>query len=122
MDVTKAEESLNAAEICYSAGLYNSSASRGYYAMFQAAQVALERAGFKRPEWSHTALRAAFSNELTRRRKLYSPFLGRHLALGLELRLVADYEAGAVNRKQAKRGLRWAKDFVEQIKKGFGHE
>jgi len=122
MDIAKAEESLKAAELCYNAGLYNSSASRVYYAMFQAAQVALEKAGFKRPEWSHTALRAAFGNELTRRRKLYSPFLVRHLTLGLELRLVADYEEGAVSRKHAIRGLGWAKKFIEQIKKGIGHD
>jgi len=82
MDIAKAEESLKAAELCYNAGLYNSSASRAYYAMFQAAQVALEKAGFKRAEWSHTALRATFANELTRRRKLYSPFLACHLTLG----------------------------------------
>jgi uncharacterized protein (UPF0332 family) len=121
MDMAKAEESLKAAELCYTTGLYNSAASRAYYAMFQAAQVALERAGFKRPEWSHTALRAAFANELTRRRKLYSPFLARYLTLGLELRLVADYEEGEVSGKRAERGVRWAKEFVEQMKEGLSH-
>ena len=61
MEITKAEESLKAADLCYSQGLYNSSASRGYYAMFQAAQVALEAAGFTRPEWSHAGLHATFA-------------------------------------------------------------
>lgn len=42
MEIAKAEESLKAAALCHSQGLYNSSASRAYYAMFQAAQVALE--------------------------------------------------------------------------------
>jgi Uncharacterized conserved protein related to C-terminal domain of eukaryotic chaperone, SACSIN len=50
MELAKVEESLKAAELCYKAGLYNSSVSRAYYAMFQAAQVALEKAGFKRSE------------------------------------------------------------------------
>jgi len=63
MELAEVEESLKAAELCYKAGLYNSSVSRAYYAMFQAAQVALEKAGFKRSEWSHTALRAMFGNE-----------------------------------------------------------
>ena len=116
MNMEKAADSLKAAELCYDTGLHNSSASRAYYAMFQAAQVALEKAGFKRPEWSHTALHATFGNELTRRRKLYSPFLVRSLALGLELRLVADYEEEMVSRKQAERGLRWARDFIKAIK------
>ena len=122
MDMAKAEESLKASELCYNAGLYNSSMSRAYYAMFQAAQVALEKAGFKRPEWSHTALRTAFANELTRRRKLYSPFLVRHLTLGLEVRLIADYEEVEVSRRKGARGLRWAKEFVKQVKDGIGHE
>jgi hypothetical protein len=87
-----------------------------------AAQVALEKAGFKRPEWSHTALRTAFANELTRRRKLYSPFLVRHLTLGLEVRLVPDYEEVEVSRRQGARRLRWAKEFVKQVKDGIGHE
>ncbi len=118
MDLAKAEDSFKSAELSYNAGLYNSAASRAYYAMFQGAQIALEKVGFRRPEWSHTALRAAFANELTRRRKLYSPFLARYLALGLEIRLIADYSDGEVSRKQAARALRWAKQLLEQVKEG----
>jgi uncharacterized protein (UPF0332 family) len=121
MEMAKAEESLKAAELCCNAGLYNSSASRSYYAIFQAAQVALERVGFERPEWSHTALRATFGNELTRRRKLYSPFLARSLALALELRLMADYEKESIGGKKAERGLRWVENLIKQIKKGLTH-
>ena len=47
MEIAKAEESLKAAEICHAQGLYNSSASRAYYAMFQGAQVALEAADYR---------------------------------------------------------------------------
>jgi uncharacterized protein (UPF0332 family) len=121
MNMAKARESLKAAELCHEAGLYNSSVSRAYYAMFQAAQVALTQAGIQRSEWSHPALRAAFSTELTRRRKRYSPFLARHLALGLELRLTADYEEGDVSSRRASRGLRWAREFLEQIEKDLKH-
>jgi magnesium chelatase family protein len=52
--------------------LDNSSTSRAYSAMFQAAQVALEAAGFTRPEWSHAGLHATFAYELTRRQQQYS--------------------------------------------------
>src|SRR5215471_2158476 len=81
--MAKAEESLNAAELCYAQGFYNSSANRAYYAMFQAAQVALETAGFMRPEWSHAGLHATFANELTRRRKQFAPVLARDLCSGV---------------------------------------
>jgi len=67
MEMAKATESLRAVELCYAQGFYNSSANRAYYAMFQAAQVALETAGFVRPEWSHAGLHVTFANELTRR-------------------------------------------------------
>jgi len=50
MEIAKANESLKAAEHCYTEGLYNSSVSRGYYSMYQAAQAALEAAGIKRAE------------------------------------------------------------------------
>ena len=82
MEMAKAEESLNAAELCYAQGFYNSSTNRAYYAMFQAAQVALETAGFMRPEWSHAGLHATFANELTRRRKQFAPVLARDLCSG----------------------------------------
>ncbi|MBM4264024.1 MAG: HEPN domain-containing protein [Deltaproteobacteria bacterium] len=72
MDTNKATESLEAAGLCYDKGLYNSAVSRAYCAMYQAAQYALERAGFKRVEWTHSGLQATFANELTRRQKLFS--------------------------------------------------
>jgi uncharacterized protein (UPF0332 family) len=74
MDIEKADESLKAAERCFHDGLYNSSVSRAYYSMYQAAQTALEVAGLLRTEWTHAGLQATFANELTRRRKLYSAF------------------------------------------------
>ena len=48
MEFDRAQESLQAAQLCLQTGLVNSAVSRAYYAMFQAAQVALEQAGFRR--------------------------------------------------------------------------
>ncbi|MBI4490828.1 MAG: HEPN domain-containing protein [Deltaproteobacteria bacterium] len=56
MELGRAMESLKAAEVCLKENLVNSAASRAYYAMFQAAQVALETAGFTRTQWSHPGL------------------------------------------------------------------
>lgn len=53
MELERAQESLQAAELCLQAGWVNSAVSRAYYAMFQAAQVALEMAGFTHMVWSH---------------------------------------------------------------------
>ena len=54
MELARAVESLQAAELCLRAGLVNSAASRAYYAMFQAAQAALEAGGLVRSQWSPT--------------------------------------------------------------------
>jgi uncharacterized protein (UPF0332 family) len=116
MDIAKVEETLKAAELCYAQGLYNSSVSRAYYAMFQAAQVALEAAGFTRPEWSYAGLHATFANELTRRRKQYSSVHARDLTIVQELRHTADYRDGDVSAKQAARALDKARAFVDAIK------
>ncbi len=47
MRIEKAHESLKAAELCFAEKLYNSTANRAYYAMFQAAIVALETVGLR---------------------------------------------------------------------------
>jgi uncharacterized protein (UPF0332 family) len=77
MDLARALESLPAAELCLSAGLVNSAASRAYYAMFHAAQIALEAGGLVRSAWSHKALHASFNQELIQRRKLFEEVIGR---------------------------------------------
>ena len=121
MEIAKAIESLNAAEACYTAGLYNSSVSRAYYSMYQAGQTALEAAGFVRAEWTHGGLQATFANELTRRRKLYSPFFARDLNVVQDLRHTADYRDSDVSKRQAIRALAKAREFVTQIKKGISN-
>jgi uncharacterized protein (UPF0332 family) len=121
MEMAQAEESLNAAELCYAQGFYNSSTNRAYYAMFQAAQVALETAGFMRPEWSHAGLHATFANELTRRRKQFAPVLARDLPIVQELRHTADYRNHHLSARQAARALSKAREFVQAIKRSVSH-
>ena len=77
----------------------NSAASRAYYAMFQAAHVALEAAGVARAQWSHPALQAAFTSELVNRRKAYPAALRDHLSIGLGVRQAADYGRTGVSQK-----------------------
>ncbi|MGE0827032.1 MAG: HEPN domain-containing protein [Candidatus Binatia bacterium] len=74
MDIERARESLKAAQLCLQEELVNSATSRAYYAIFQAAQVAIAVAGSPRDEWSHSGLQAAFVRELIHRRKYTQPY------------------------------------------------
>jgi len=119
MQIEKAQESLQAAELCYTHKLYNSTANRAYYAMFQATVVALEAGGVKpaKGRWSHAGLQSTFALELTRRRKVYPRSLTTMLARGLEIRNTADYETADTSKRRANQILRWARDFVGQVEK-----
>jgi uncharacterized protein (UPF0332 family) len=71
MALTRAMESMKAAEHCLGGALVNSAGNRAYYVMFRAAQVALEAAGLLRSAWIHKSLHASFNKGLIQRRKFY---------------------------------------------------
>ena len=121
MKIEKAHESLHAAEICFAEKLYNSTANRAYYAIFQAAIVALAHIGIhsKAGQWSHEGLRATFGTELTRARKIYPNSLVRYLADSLSIRNQADYEDVAISTQQARQVLNWAREFLTTIEQGM---
>jgi len=115
MDLNRVQESLQAAQLCLQEGLVNSAVSRAYYAMFQAAQLALEHAGFRRISWSHSGLQATFTTELIHRRKQYPAALRDYLSSGLGVRQVADYGRSGVSQKIAQRQVRRASTFVAAV-------
>lgn len=121
MDLDRAQEALRAAELCWRAGYANSAASRAYYAMFQAAQVALEHVGSRRAMWSHAGLQAAFATECIHRRKIYPAIFRNHLAFGLEVRQEADYGHAGVSQKAAQRLLQRALAFVSAVEEAISH-
>src|SRR2546430_6340895 len=106
MQLERAVESLRAAELCLEVQLVNSAVSRAYYAMFQAAQVALEAAGVTRAQWSHPVLQASFTRELIHRRKTFPGVLRDYLSVGLDVRQEADYGSAGVSRRIAQRMVR----------------
>jgi uncharacterized protein (UPF0332 family) len=114
-------EALEAAQSCLERNLPYSATSRSYYAMFWAAQAALAHIGIRRVEWSHSALQASFVNELIRRRKRYSAFLGPYFNRTLQLRLDADYRLKGVSYKQAAQTIRWTQEFVTAISQETSH-
>jgi uncharacterized protein (UPF0332 family) len=121
MDLERARESLRAAALCLQEGCANSAASRAYYAMFQAAQVALEHAGLGRERWSHHGLPATFTTELIQRRKIYPASLRDHLVSGLNIRQAADYRHTGVSQKTAQRLLQKAVAFVAAVEEVTSH-
>jgi uncharacterized protein (UPF0332 family) len=121
MGLDRAQESLQAAELCLQEGCVNSAASRAYYAMFQAAQVALEHVGSGREVWSHASLQAAFVTECIQCRKIYPAALRNALAAGLEVRQEADYGHAGVSQKLAQRLLQRAVAFVSAVEEVLSH-
>ena len=121
MDLERAQESLKAAQLCLQEGLVNSAASRAYYAMFQAAQVAMKIAGSPREEWSHAGLQSAFVRELIHQRKIYPAVFRDYLSSGLRTRHVADYRREGVSRKTAQRLVHRAASFVTAVEEKVNH-
>jgi len=118
----KALESLAGADSEYANDRYNNCANRCYYACFQAAIVALSRAGI-RPrgasgEWGHAFVPAQFDGELINRRKLYPSELRGTLNRTYKLRSKADYEAVVVTQTEASRALRRTRGFVDAVSGG----
>jgi len=94
----------------------NSAVSRAYYAMFQAAQVALEQEGIRRPAWSHPSLQATFTTELIHRRKRYAAMFRDYLSAALVVRQAADYGWTGMSHKIAQRQVRRATLFVTAVR------
>lgn len=95
--------------------LVNSAASRAYYAMFQAAQVALEAEGFARLEWTHRGVHATFNQQLIHQKKLYPRVFLSYLTFSLTVRQAADYGEVGTSVKIAKRQVRRARVFIETV-------
>jgi len=121
VDLDRAQESLKAAQLCLREGLVNSAASRAYYAIFQAAQVAMKIAGSPRDEWSHAGLQSAFVRELIHQRKIYPAVFRDYLSSGLRMRHVADYRREGVSRKTAQRLVHRADSFVTAVEEKVHH-
>jgi hypothetical protein len=85
--------------------------------MFQAAVVALDKAGMKpiRDYWAHDTLQSMFSRELTRNRKTYPRKFATYLADALIIRNLADYRQVMVSVPQARSVLKWAQEFVTAV-------
>lgn len=115
--LAKAGESLRGAERAFTEARYNNCANRAYYACFQAAIAALQRANITPPGgvWSHAFVPAQFEGMLIYRRKLYPTTLRGVLEHAYDLRVKADYAERFVTRAEAARLVRRTRLFMETI-------
>lgn len=120
----KALESLAGAESEFLNVRYNNCANRSYYACFQAAIVALQRAGVAprgaSGQWSHAFVPSQFEGILINRRKLYPAELRGTLAHTYGLRQTADYDEDPVTQAEANRALTRTRTFLQIIQQEGG--
>lgn len=116
--LVKARESLAGANSELINGRYNNVANRCYDSCFQAAVVALDRAGIRpvstQEVWSHRFVQAQFSARI-RRRKAFPAEHRATLSQLLSPREQADYKLHGVTKPQASRALSRAQAFATAV-------
>jgi len=121
---TKAKENVQVAENCFENGWYNASVNRSYYAAYQAAIVAIYKAGFKdkddRYENKHKWVQSTFSGVLIHQKKYYPSYLKSYLIDMHFERINADYKDMLISKSVALKQLKKASEFIETISKKIG--
>jgi uncharacterized protein (UPF0332 family) len=114
---SKALEALAGARSELENGRFNNAAGRAYYAAYDAAIVALIRAGIssRNNAWEHREVQARFASELIHRRKHYPAEFASILYDLNRQRLTADYGRGKVSRRDAEAVVRLAATFIDRI-------
>jgi len=109
------KERIESAEILMNAGKYNDAISRVYYAFFDAATAALLSKNLTAK--THQGLIIVFGENFIKSGKITSG-AGKWLARAKEAREEADYEIyKKFDRETAERGIKAAKEFIEEVKK-----
>jgi uncharacterized protein (UPF0332 family) len=113
--MSKAQECLAGAHSELANGRYNNAANRAYYAAYNAAIVALIRAGAWNTRWTHDQVQAMFAGQLIGRRKLYPAAMRRVLSDLAVIRTRGDYGQRVVSRSVAEDATREAGDFSRRV-------
>lgn len=114
----RAETYLNSAQLLLDAEDLASSISRGYYAMFFAAEAALLREGVRTS--THRGLINAFGEHFVET-GVFPDRVGRDLATAFQKRQVGDYEARpGLTRDDAEKVLKDARSFVDAVAEHLG--
>jgi uncharacterized protein (UPF0332 family) len=113
--LSKAQECLAGAESELVNRRFHNATNRAYYAAYNAAIVALIRAGLFTPRWPHDQVHALFAGQLIMRRKLYSGDMRRVLSDLMVERTRADYGLERVSRSVAQDAVRKANLFLNRV-------
>jgi uncharacterized protein (UPF0332 family) len=113
----KALEALAGARSELRAARFNNAANRAYYAAYNAAIVALVRAGLNSRGnfWGHDEVQARMSGDLINRRKLFPADLAQVLYDLREIREQGDYGIRIVSRRRADAAVRTTERFVLRL-------
>jgi uncharacterized protein len=111
VDLERAQSSLKAARVRLEQRLYDSAASRAYFAMFQVAICALEARGIKRSEWTHKGVHSAFVQYFVCGRKVVPASFAGTMPAIMEIRHLADYRQPGPSHRQVERAVRLAEEF-----------
>lgn len=103
--------------MCLEQRLFDSAASRAYFAMFQLAICALEARGIKRSEWTHKGVHSDFVLNFVRGRKVVPASFAGALPAIMEIRHLADYRQPGPSHRQVERAVRLAEEFSACIMK-----
>ncbi len=117
----KAERALAAARILMQEDECEGACNRAYYAMFDAAHVALWAVGARTDGAivkTHSGLVAAFGECIVKSGKM-APEQGRALARVLKARLLADYTADTLGIDEAQETIAPAAAFVAAVRSRF---
>jgi uncharacterized protein (UPF0332 family) len=111
--LTKARDSLKAAEMLIEGQFYDFSAGRSYYAMFYATEAVLlsKNQSFSK----HSAVIAAFGKEFIKT-KIFNQKMRDSLVSAFELRQMGDYgSSGSVSEDKAQALIKQAREFIDEI-------
>jgi len=111
----KAARALESARLLLDAGDADGACNRAYFAMFDAARAALAGEPSAEATRTHNGLIAAFGLRLVKTGRLPKE-LGRMLNRAEEVRLLADYTGGVVERQDARELLSQAEAFVGAVR------
>jgi len=125
--LTKAENSLKAAQLCFEAGLYDDAVSRAYYCVLRAAIALLVKFGhFPETKRTHNWVRALLPREFVKRKKLLPKELIANFTELQNERDIADYEPKLISKKSADRIMsksekidHAAREIISRVQKKF---
>jgi uncharacterized protein (UPF0332 family) len=111
--LTKAKESLKAAEMLIEGQFYDFSAGRSYYAMFYATEAVLlsKNLSFSK----HSAVIAAFGKDFIKT-KIFNQKMRDSLVSAFELRQMGDYGSpGSVSKDKAQSLIKQTREFIDEV-------